>query len=590
LEANLSFNKYYHDELSFLREMGKEFALAHPEAAHLLSEAESDPDVERLLEGFAFLTGRIRQKLDDGYPELTHSLLNLLFPHYLRPIPPISLIEFKPIGGMLRQTNRIPKGTEVASSAVDGTSCRFCTCYDVDLHPLGIESVSLQTPVGGRPELKIVLSMGSGFSLAGSGIGKLRFFLAGENGRSLYYSLCREVEKIRLRSISAGKPGDEVFLEADSIRPAGFAREESLLPYPRTSFDGYRLLQEYFSFPEKFLFVDLVNLDSVRKRFSSDRLEIGFIFSRDFKGSFKVSGETVRLYCTPVVNLSRVESDPILIDHERTEYRIRPAGTNPQQYEVYSVDSATGWIQGTSEKREYPPFHSFRSGRTAAGRGEVFYETRIRNAIVGEGTDIYVSFVDREQTTAIPPTETVVFNLTCTNRILAEKLRAGDIQVATDSSPAFARFQNITRVTRGIRPPLEGDLPWRLLSHLALNASSLSSVPAFRSILGLYNFHALENQQAARANQLHIESIVDIESVPEDILFRGVPIRGIATRLGLKESHFDSNGEMFLFASILNEFLALYVTLNSFSRLTVNGVEKGEFFEWPNRIGHRVVL
>jgi type VI secretion system protein ImpG len=586
----LSVNKYYQDELSFLRAMGREFALAHPEAAHLLSESESDPDVERLLEGFAFLTGRIRQKLDDEFPELTHSLMNLLFPHYLRPIPPISLVEFSPIQGMLRQTNRISKGTEVASVPVDGTSCRFRTCLDVDLHPLHIESVLLHTPVGSRTELKISLAMEQGFSLSRSEIGKLRFFLAGESGRLLYYNLCRYVDKIRLRPIVAGKPSDDIFLDPESVRPAGFAREESLLSYPKTSFDGYRLLQEYFSFPEKFLFVDLGNLESIRNRIGSDRLEIGFIFSRSFNGSIKVSNENIRLYCTPVVNLSQTESEPILINHERTEYRIRPAGHNPQHFEIYSVDSAAGWVQGTSEKREYAPFHSFRSGRASAGRGDVFYEAKLRNAVANEGTDVYVSFVNREQMTSIPATETVAFDLTCTNRMLAEKLRIGDIRIATDSSPAFAHFKNITRVTRGIRPPLEGDLPWRLLSHLALNSTSLSSVAAFRGILELYNFHALENQQSSRSNQLHLDGIVNIESTSEDLLYKGVPIRGMTTRLSLKESHFDGEGDRFLFASILNEFLALYVSLNSFSRLIVTGVEEGETLEWPTRIGHRIVL
>jgi type VI secretion system protein ImpG len=586
----LSFNKYYQDELTFLREMGREFAQAHPEAAHLLSEGESDPDVERLLEGFAFLTGRIRQKLDDQYPELTHSLMHLLFPHYLRPIPPISIVEFSPIQGMLRQSSRIIKGTEIASVPVDGTSCRFRTCFDVDLHPLHVESVHTQKPVGGRTELIVNLAAESGFSLSRSEIGNLRFFLAGEGGKLLYYRLCRHVEKIRLRAAGAGKKADDIFLDARSVQPAGFTREESLLPYPGTSFDGYRLLQEYFAFPDKFLFVDVVNLESVRHRLESDRLEIGFIFSRDMDESVKASKENIRLFCSPVVNLTRIESDPVLVNHERTEYRIRPAGNDSRHFEIYSVDSATGWIQGTSQKKEYPPFHSFRSGQTASAQGDVFYDTRVRNAVAGEGTDVYVSFVNREQLTTLPPTETVTFDLTCTNRILAEKLRIGDIRLATDSSPSFARFQNITRISRAIRPPLEGDLPWRLLSHLALNATSLSSVPAFRGVLELYNFHSLENQQAARANQLHIEGIVDIESSPEDLLYRGVPIRGLTTRMGFKESHFDGDGDMFLFASILNEFLALYVSLNSFSRLIVTGVEKGETFEWPTRIGHRVIL
>jgi type VI secretion system protein ImpG len=586
----LSFNKYYQDELSFLREMGKEFSRVHPEAAHLLGEDRSDPDVERLLEGFAFLTGRIRQKLDDEFPELTHSLMNLLFPHYLRPIPPISMVEFLPVRGVLRKSSRVPKGTEVASIPVDGTSCRFRTCYDIDLYPLHIDSAFLQTPIGRQTELRIRLTLEPGFSLSSSGIQNLRFYLAGDSGKSLYFGLCRYLEKIRLRSIGSVGPANEIFLEPDSVRPVGFSPEEALLPYPGASFDGYRLLQEYFTFPEKFLFVELRGLESVRQRIEGDQLEIVFIFSPSFNGSIKASSENIRLFCSPVVNLTEMESEPIVVDHERTEYRIRPAGYNSHHYEIHSVDHATGWIRGTAERREYAPFHSFRRGHTLSDLAEVFYNVQIRNAVAGEGTDVYVSFVNTEQVTAMPPTETVTFYLTCTNRIPAQKLRVGDIQLATDSSPGFAKFQNITRVTRGIRPPLEGDLPWRLLSHLALNYTSLSSAAAFRSVLELYNFQSRENQQFARANQLHLESIVDVESIPGDLLYRGVAVRGITTRLGLKESHFGSAGEMFLFASILNEFLALYVSLNSFSRLIVNGVEKGDTLKWPARIGHRIVL
>jgi type VI secretion system protein ImpG len=214
----------------------------------------------------------------------------------------------------------------------------------------------------------------------------------------------------------------------------------------------------------------------------------------------------------------------------------------------------------------------------------------LRSAVTGEGTDIYVSFVKADQELVIPPTETVVFELTCTNRILSDKLRVGDIHVATESSPGFCQFRNITRVSHGLRPPLEGDLSWRLLSHLALNSVSLSSVEAFRGILGLYNFQSLQDRQAGRANQLRIDGIVEIDNSSDDLLFEGVPVRGIKTVLGLKESNFNSEGDMFLFASILNEFLALYVSLNSFSRLVVKGVEEGETYEWPIRIGRRIIL
>jgi type VI secretion system protein ImpG len=586
----LSFNKYYQDELSFLREMGKEFAHAHPEVAHLLAGGESDPDVERLLEGFAFLTGRIRQKLDDEFPEITHALMGLFMPHYLHPIPSISLVEFIPGKGMIREPFRVSRGTELASVPVDGTSCCFRTCFDVDLHPFRIESVAFQTPVGGHPELRLRFAAEPGFSMARSGIDRLRFFLSGEAADNLYLWLFRKLEKIYIKPKSDGKLGNRLILKPDSVRAVGFSREEALFPYSKTSFEGYRLLQEYFSFPEKFRFVELTGLECFAGQPDGSQFEISFSFSPTSSATLSVTKENVRLFCTPVVNLVKTESEPILIDHERTEYRIRPADSNANHFEIYSVDRARGWIRGTAEEREYLPFYSFRSGRTAPGATPIFYNQRLRSAVTGEGTDIYVSFVKADQELALPPTETVVFELTCTNRILSDKLRVGDIHVATESSPGFCQFRNITRVSHGLRPPLEGDLSWRLLSHLALNSVSLSSVEAFKGILGLYNFQSLQDRQAGRANQLRIDGIVEIDSSSDDLLFEGVPVRGIKTVLGLKESNFNSEGDMFLFASILNEFLALYVSLNSFSRLVVKGVEEGETYEWPIRIGRRIIL
>ena len=586
----MSFNKYYQDELSFLREMGREFAEAHPEVAHCLSEGGTDPDVERLLEGFAFLTGRIRQKLDDEFPEVVHALVGLLMPHYLRPIPPISLIEFQPIRGMVRKPYRIPRGTEVASVPVDGTSCRFHTCFDVDVHPFGITSVSLQTPVGGKPELQVRFAIEPGCSVSWPEIGKLRIFLSGDSAEPLYFWLRRHLAKIRVTGSQGQKPGEDVYLDADALRPVGFRDEEAVLPYPTSASDGYRLFQEYFIFPEKFLFMELSGLESLKPPLEGHTFGIDFLFSRPLDRPLKISSEDIRLYCTPVVNLVTMESEPVGVDHERTEYRLRPSGSRPQHYEIHSINRAAGWVQGTAQEVEYQPFYSFRFGRAEPGRQQVFYHARMRNAVAGEGTDVYVSFVDVDQHVVLPPTQTVVFQLTCSNPALADRLRVGDLQVVTEKTPAVARFRNITRVTPGIRPPLEGDLYWRLISHLGLSSVALSSAPALRDVLQLYNFPSLQNRQAGKANQHRVEGIVDVQRSPEQLLFHGIPVQGVTTRVTLEESRFRSEGDMILFASVLNEYLLRQVPINSFSRLIVKGSEKGESLEWPPRIGRTTIV
>lgn len=586
----MTFNKYYQDELSFLREMGREFARAYPAAAPFLADRGSDPDVERLLEGFAFLSGRIRQKLDDEFPELVHGMMNLLWPHYLRPIPSMSIVEFSPIPGALRGHQRITKGTELASVPVEGIPCRFRTCVDVDLHPISLEEAEIRTLGDGRSALCLGFKTTPGTLLSQLKLDGVRIHLYGEPAYTLYPALCRRVKEIRVRARCAGKPGPEFLLPGSRLAPTGFSKEEAILPYPAASFDGYRLLQEYFTFPEKFLFVDLSGLEPLRRLTQGEGFEAELIFSVPPPSSLRLSRENFRLFCTPVVNLFPMESDPIRVNHERTEYPIRPSGSHPLHHEIFSVERAVGWLRGTADEQEYPSFYSFDHLLGSSGRRGTYYQTRLRKAVAGEGTETYVSFVNGAQASVLPATETVVFHLTCSNRSLAGKLRVGDIQVATGSSPEFARFRNITKVSPTIRPPLEGDLYWRLISHLSLNYLSLTAVEALRGILELYNFSSLQDRQAGKTNERRLEGIVNLQSRGADLLFHGAPVRGTEILVSLKEDHFAGEGDLFLFAAILNEFFSLYASLNSFSQLTVKGVQQGEVYPWPPKLGQQMIL
>ncbi|HET6371412.1 MAG TPA: type VI secretion system baseplate subunit TssF, partial [Nitrospiria bacterium] len=550
----------------------------------------SDPDVERLLEGFAFLTGRIRQKLDDEFPELVHAMMSLLWPHYLRPIPSMSMIEFTPVAGAVRERQRVERGVELASVPVEGVRCRFRISSEVDLYPFALEEAAILNLPDGRTALRLRFKVNPGSKLADVHLDRLRFHLFGEPAYTLFLWLCRHVAEVRFRDVAQGGTAQERILPPDRIEATGFSPEEALFPFPKNAFDGYRLLQEYFTFPEKFLFVSLNGLEPLARATKGESFEIDFVFSRPPAASLRVSREHVRLYCTPAVNLFPMESEPIRVTHERIEYPIRPAGGNPLCYEIYSIERALGWVRGTAAEEEYPAFYSFKHRLGLSGRKLTYYQTRLRNAVVGDGTDLYASFVNGEQTTVVPPTETVIFHLTCTNRALAGKLRVGDIATPTERSPEFARFQNITKVTPSIRPPVGGDLYWRLISHLSLNYTSLSSIEAFRRILELYNYPSFYDRQAGRANERRLDGIAEMQSREEDLLFRGAPVRGTATTLSMKEDHYLGEGDMFLFAGVLNEFLSLYASMNSFSRLTVRGVQEGEVYSWPPKIGRQAIL
>ena len=521
------FNTYYQQELAFLREMGREFAAAHPSVAHMLEGSGADPDVERLLEGVAFLTGRLRQKIDDELPELFQSLMSLLWPHYLRPVPSTSILQFQPIPGQVTDVMRVERGTEVESVPVDGTACSFRTCYDVDLMPVQLEQATLDLPMAADAQLRLVLRGSGNVKLGQLNLRRLRVFLADELVRasSLYLWLNRYARYVELRNPDNDRT---IRLDHRAIRPAGFAENEALLPYPAHSFTGYRLLQEYFTCPTKFFFVDFTELDRAAQLELDNRLEIIVPFSRRTEDNLRIERDSVRLFCTPIVNLFPHSADGIRVDHTRTEYRVRPStsGSPPEHFEIYSVDRVVGLVQGDADRRDYPPLHAFQHVGGTGTSGAIFHQAHLYDAVVGEGTDTTISFVSADEKHVVPPTETISIDITASNRNLASRLRIGDVNVGTTSSPEFARFRNITPLTRSLRPPLGKGLHWRLISHLALNYLSLKNVESLRGILELYNYQALYDRQAARQNILRLEGLIAIQARPVERLLHGAPDAG----------------------------------------------------------------
>lgn len=577
------FNKYYQDELAYLRELGQEFAKANPEGAHFVGEAGGDPDVERLLEGFSFLTARIRQKLDDELPELTHSLVEMFWPHYLRSIPSITILQFEALPQAAKESRLIARGAEVQSVPVDGTPCRFRTAYDVQLAPMSIEAVTLRTET--PPSLRLKFKLPDGVLLPKVAPASLRLHLAGDAvvSRALYLCLRRYLKRITITA-PGGRP---VELFKASVRPAGFTPAELLLPFPGNSYTGFRLLQEYFAFPAKFMFVDVADLDGLAALGPVTSFEMNFELTRLPEDMPPVSAANVLLHCTPAINLFAHEADPVRLDQTRTEYKVRPSGDNSQHYEIFTIDKLSGVVKGIGKSREYRPLFKF----TRPPGGEVlFYRSRLQPAVADDGNDVFITPLAPEATGVMPDIEVLSLELTCTNRQLPTKLKPGDVNASTSASPTFARFKNITKPTNAVPPPLGGDLHWRLLSHLALNYLSLIDLDTLRVMLGLYNFRARVDRQAENAQHLLLEGIKRIAAKPATRLVDGHPVRGLSVELDLDEENFGSEGEAYLFGGILDEFFAQYASLNAFIRLTVKGIKFGEIHAWPTRIGERIIL
>ncbi len=586
----MSFEQYYQDELAYLREMGAEFADAYPKLAPFLAQKGQDPDVERLLEGFAFMSGKIRQKLDDELPELTHNLHTLLWPNYLRPIPAMSILQFSSVNNAVTGKKCIKKGVEVDSVPVDGTVCHFRTCYDVNLYPMSVSGISLNDR-GSTSEIKIRFKLDSGVNFMQLKLDSLRLFLYGDMKSSftLYQYLFRYLANIKVNPLSdAGVPvtGQGFSLNADSVSPVGFSDDEALFPYPQNAFTGFRLLQDYFSLPHKYLFIDINDLDALSCFDDTNEFEIALEFNRRLDEFVRINDSSFLLNCTPIVNLFPMDADPVRLHHEKSEYNVRPSALEQSHYENYSINSVTGWKYGGREKVQYKAFVSFDNSIDVDKRKFNYYQIRVKPSVVGQGTDTYISFISpgNEEDFDMQPS-TASLEMTCTNRALPEKLKAGDINVATGTSPEFTTFKNIFPATPSTPAPIKKDLHWQLISNMSLNYQSLADINALRVTLSAYNFQANFNRQAARAHELKMQGLVSIRQEPCTILIKGLPVRGNKTILEMKSGKFSSEGEMFLFTSVLSEFLSMYASINSFSQLVIIDQDMGEEYQWPIKAG-----
>jgi type VI secretion system protein ImpG len=591
----MSFNDYFQDEMDYLVELGAEFVKENAKLEPFLNPSDPDPDVRRLLEGFAFLTGRLRQKLDDEFPELTHSLMRVLWPHYLRPIPCMSVLELSPIPGAVTERQRIAKGRRVEGRPLGDPpiQCQFRTCYDVDILPIKLDGVEYRN-VGSGGVLDLTIAPLAGVSLDKAGLERLRLYLHADRdsavGSVLYLWLRRYLAEIEIKAISVDGETQAFRLPSERIQPVGLDGDSALLPYPDNAFSGYRLLQEYFALPEKFHFVDLEGLEFLAEVPWVDRLQISFRFSRPIDDYVRVRPEHVRLHCTPIANLFPHEGDPIRLEHRQNEYRVRPHSRAPRFFEVFSVDRVFGAIQGSGRTHRFTEFESFQHEHEWDEEMAGYYRLRLAPTVVGRGVETYISFVTEAGTVGVPPMETVSLELTCTNRNLPELLRVGEIDQHSDDSPEFTKFRNIAKVSPSLAPPLDSRLHWRLVSNMALNYMSLLNVDALREILATYDFRTYVDEQAKRASEARLKGIERVNVEPMIRLKRGLPVRGLRTTMSLRERSFGGQGlageaGMFMFGTVLSEFLGLYASVNSFHELHVLGTERKEIYQWPRRDG-----
>lgn len=622
---------YYERELIFLRRMGAEFAQKYPKiAARLLLEEEKveDPHVERMIEAFAFLNGRTALKLDDELPEITESFINVLYPHYLAPIPSMAIAQFTfgTPNDKLTAVQNLPRGARLYSRPVDGTPCRFQTNYDVQLVPIELESAALESNApkdarGKYADSYIRLSMRcygnsnlSEFKMGDSDKPPefLRFYLNGDPQLvfPLYEMIFNQASAVEFQpkeapigtktlmtfaNIQLKMPDPIVIPAAQSIRQVGFEENEGILPYTKRSFAGYRLLTEYFAFPYKFLFFDVYGLDqAVMGKFGS-HFDILIHLKDVTPPRAPITAETFRMGCTPIVNLFQRMADPIYLSQQKYEYHVIPDVHRQMTTEIYSIDEVVATDPRTNSSREFSPFYSLRHAYGEQMEKAFWYANRRPSQRPEDyGTEIYMAMVDMNFNPRVPSAEVISVMTTCTNRDLPAKLpfggREGDFEV--EGTALLSRVHCLTKPTETIRPPQRRSLQWRLISHLNLNYLSLVSEngtpEALQEILQLYNF---DDSNVTRKQILGITKISSRKVVRQIGGHIGAGfVRGLETTLTFDETEFVGSG-MFLFACVLERFFGLYTSLNSFNQLVLRTEQREEIVKrFPPRTGEQVLL
>jgi type VI secretion system protein ImpG len=621
--------RYYNRELQHVREMGGEFAREYPKIAGRLGLEGfecADPYVERLLEGFAFLAARIQLKLDAQYPVFTQHLLEMVYPHYLAPVPSMAVVQLHPDPKESALAAGVTMARHTALHGLAGhderTACEYRTAHDVTLWPLELsEAKYFETPAAlaaagvplpadrtVRAGLRLKFTVTAGVQANMLALDELPVYIAGadELPKLLYEQLLGNAVGYVVRAPGAGGLVSE-FLDGSRIRDKGFADDEALLPYTDRSFSGYRLLQEYFACPERFLFAVFTGLRPVLSRAQAGEFEIVVLFDRSVARLHNaVDAGNFRLFCTPAINLFPRRADRIHLQAGKTEYHVLADRTRPMDFEIHSISHVEGFGDSQEPEQRFQPFYGC-DERVWHGGGRAFYTLRreprllsARQKLQGArssyvGSEVFIALVDANEAPYASQLRQLGMRLLCTNRDLPLQMPVGKSRTdfTLDTGAPVASIRCVAGPTKPRAPTASGETAWRLVSHLQLNYVSLlgdsgeEGAAALREMLTLYcdEFDAGARRQIEGVKAVRAQPVVRRIPVPGPISFG----RGLEITLTCDDGAFEGTGA-FLLGAVMRHFFARYVSVNSFTETVLRTLERNEVARWPARLGKRQIL
>lgn len=618
--------KHYETELAFVREMGAEFSQAYPKIAARLGMDGieiNDPYVERLVESFAFLTSRIQLELDMRYPQFTQHLLEIIYPHYLSPVPAMFIAQYVPEPGLADKFT-LKRGTKMRAPLREGdqTACEFRTAHEVDLWPLKISEVQYFGSRGevvaagfgdgnaARAAIRLRLKAPSGTKLKNLGLEHLDLHLPGQDRTpwTLYEHLMSDSIGVMGRSVNR-RDDWMVAPRKAKVDSMGFAPEEALLPFPGQSFDGYRLLQEYFSLPQRFFFARLAGLSEILAHCDDNEIDL-YVLLKEARNEFQqtLTAENFALYCTPAINLLEMRCDRVHVQRKDSDHFVVVDRTAPMDFEIHTILDVDGITSDESDDIDFRPFYSADDYTAAGENHEAYYAVRRRFRQRSEnqklkgtrtsylGTDVFLSLVDRSEAPYPGNLEQLAVRALCTNRDLPMLLQTGGIGAdfeMTDGGPVDA-IKAISPISHPkASPAVDGSAAWRLISHLSLNYLSMddadrgSAAAAVRELLGIYTPKGDRNLAKQLEGIAGMESRPIVRRMADEVL--STAVRGLEVKVTFDESYFEGTG-VYLLGAVLEQFFAKYVSLNSFTETVIHGTERGEIARWSPKSGRRRMI
>jgi type VI secretion system protein ImpG len=615
--------KYYNRELQHIREMSGEFAQEYPKIAGRLgldSFECADPYVERLLEGFAFLAARVQLKVDAEFPRFTQHLLEMVYPHYLSPLPSMAIVQMQPDlnDPSLQKGSVIARNTRLRSQIGKGeqTACEYSTAHEVTLWPLqltkaeylagasAVANLGIRKQNGVKAGLRLRLRSTAGLQFNHLDLDRLAIFLrGGEVAVQIYEQLVANVLDVIAQSGRRPVPWQRA-IGSDTIRCMGFDEDQALLPYTRRSFQGYRFLQEYFAIPERFLFIELTGLKQAACRCEDSELDIVVLFNRSNPQLAEAIGtEHFNLFCTPAINLFPKRADRIHLSPQESEYHIVPDRSRPMDFEVYCVEEVLGYGSRAEPEMEFSPFYQVRDRQTYSKRGAYYSLYREQRRLSGKqrrygprssyiGSEAFISLVDAKEAPYSNNLKQMGLKLMCTNRDLPlhMPIGIGNTDFTLQTGAPVEAIRCLAGPTKPRTSNFHKETAWELISHLALNYLSLvdndaeHGAAALRQMLMLYADYGELNLRKQIEGVLSISSrpIISRIALPGPMTFG----RGLKLTILFEESAFEGSG-VILLGAVLEQFFARYVSINSFTETVISTTDRGEINRWPSRVGKR---